>query len=121
MKGRVKVNISGSQTYYEFCQINGTPVLSKTLVFRQHKNVQDGFFSLKDGFRPGQPETVVTNANIAAVAGHIKQDARLTVKNIPHSVGISYGSAHNILTPQGFCSMCPNCLTKADGTWVYKF
>ena len=53
----------------------------------EQKN-EDGFTSLKDGSHPGQPETVHTNANIAAVAGLIKGDARLTVKNIANSVGI---------------------------------
>ena len=38
--------------------------------------------------------------NIAAVVGLIKRDARLTVKNMAHSVGISSGSAHQILTQQ---------------------
>ena len=49
---------------------------------------------------PGQPKSVVTIANIAAVAGLIKEDAKLTVKNIAHSVGISLVSAHKILTQQ---------------------
>ena len=50
--------------------------------------------------RPGQPKTVVTNANNAAVAGLIKRYARLAVKHIAHSIGISSGSAHRILTQQ---------------------
>ena len=37
---------------------------------------------------------------MAAVAGLIKRDARLTVKNIAYSVGILSGSAHKILTHQ---------------------
>ena len=45
-----------------------------------------------------QTKTVVTNANITAVAGLIKGDARLTVNNIAHNVGISSGSAHTIST-----------------------
>ena len=72
--------------------------------------MQDGFTKLTDGFRPGQPKTVVTNANIAAVAGLLKRGARLTVKNIAHSVGISLGSTHTILTSQlkliKQCSLC---------------
>ena len=58
--------------YNELCQIHRTSAVSKTLVFRWRKNFQDGFTNLKDGYRPGQPKTVVTNANIAAVAGLIK-------------------------------------------------
>ena len=74
--------------------------MSKKLIFRWHKQFQDGFTHLKDGSRPGQPKTVVTNTKNASVAGLIKRDARLTVKNIAHSVDISLGSAHKILTQQ---------------------
>ena len=64
------------------------------LVFRWHKEFHDGFTNLKDGFRPGQPKTIVTNVNIAVVVGLVKRDdARLTVKNIAHSVDISSGPA----------------------------
>ena len=58
------------------------------------------FTNLKDGSNPGQPKTVVTKTNIAAVASLIKQDVRLSVKYIAHSVGTSSGSAHDILTQQ---------------------
>ena len=61
---------------------------------------QYGFNNLKDDSRPGQPKTVITNANIAAVAGLIKHVARITVNNIAHSVGISSGTAHKDLTQQ---------------------
>ena len=74
--------------------------MSKTLAFRLHKNFHDGFTNLKDGSRPGQPKTVLTNANIAAVAGLIKRDASFTVKTIAKCVGISSGSVHKILTQQ---------------------
>ena len=89
IKGRVNLNIAGSQTYNELCQINRSSAVSKTIVFSQHNTFKDGFSGLKDGLCPGQPKTVDTNANIAAVAGLIKQDTRLTVKSIAHSVGIS--------------------------------
>ena len=35
-----------------------------------------------------QPKTVATNSYTASVAGLIKRDARLALKNIAHSVGI---------------------------------
>ena len=82
------------------CQLHITSAVSKMLVFRWHKKFQDGFTNLKDGCRPGQPKTVVTNANIAAAAGLIKRDITLTVKYIAYSVGISPGSANKILTHQ---------------------
>ena len=74
--------------------------MPKSIVFRWQRKFQDGFTYLKDGPRPGQPKTVVINANIAPVAGLIKRDFRLSVKYIAHSVGIASGSAHDILTQQ---------------------
>ena len=115
IKGRVYLNISGSLIYNELCQIHRISAVFKMLVFRWHKEFQDGFTNLKDGSRPGQPKTVVTNANIAAVAGLIKRDARLTVKHIAYSVGISPGSAHMILTQQlKLREICARCGPSLD-------
>ena len=55
--------------YNELCQIHIASVVSKALAVRWQKKFKDGFTSLKDGSRPGQPKTVATNANIADVAG----------------------------------------------------
>ena len=99
IKGRVNLNISGSQTYNELCQIYRTSAVSKTLVFRWHKIFQCGSTNLKDGSRPVQPKTMVTNANIAAVACLINRDIKLTVK-VLLIVLAYYRSAHKILTQQ---------------------
>ena len=61
MKGRIKLNISGSQKYNELCQIHRTSAVSKTLFFRWHRKFQDGFTNFQDGSRPCQPQTVVTS------------------------------------------------------------
>ena len=71
IEGRINLNIS--QTHNELYQIYRTSAVSKTLVFRWHKKFQDGFTNHKDGSRPGQPKTIVTNANIAAVAGRLNE------------------------------------------------
>ena len=47
--------------------------------------------------RPGRPKTSVTEANIAAVKIVVKQDARLSVKDIASCTGISEGSVQTIL------------------------
>ena len=80
IKGPINLNISGSQILYnKLCQIHRTSADSKALVLRWQKKFQDGSLTSQDGSRHGQSETVATNANIATVAGLIKQDTRLTV------------------------------------------
>ena len=74
--------------------------MSKTLVCRWHKKFEDGFTNHKDGYHPAQAKTIVTNVNIAGVAGLTKRDARHTLNSIAHCVGILLGSAHKILTQQ---------------------
>ena len=72
IKGRIILNISGSQSYHELCQVHRTSAVFKMLVFMWLKNFQDRFTNHKDGSLPGQPDTVVISANIAAVTGLIK-------------------------------------------------
>ena len=66
-------------------------------VFRWVKAFKAGKFSVEDNTRPGRPKTSVTKANIAAVKIVVKQDARLSVKDIASCTGISEGSVQTIL------------------------
>ena len=63
MKGRINLNISGSKTYDELCQIHRTSSASKTLVVK--------IVSLTTKMVPA---LVVTNAYIAAVAHFLNSD-----------------------------------------------
>ena len=45
--------------------------------------------SVEDDTHPGRPKTSVTKANIAAVKIVVKQDARLSVRDIASCTGIS--------------------------------
>ena len=66
-------------------------------VFRWVKAFKAGKFSLEDDTHPGRPKTSVTKANIAAVKIVVKQDVRLSVKDIASCTGISEGSVQIIL------------------------
>ena len=100
IKGRVSLKVSASHIFNELCQIHGASAVSKRSVYRWHKKFKTGKTDLKDAPRPGQPKIAVTKANVAAVETLINQDARLTVKEIAHSLGISSGSVHKILTKE---------------------
>ena len=66
-------------------------------VFRWVKAFKAGKFSVEDDTRPGRPKTSVTKANIAAVKIVVKQDARLSVRDIASCTDISEGSVQTIL------------------------
>ena len=71
-------------------------------VFRWVKAFKPGNFSVEDDTRPGRSKTSVTKANVAAVKSVVKQDARLSVKDIANCTGISEGSAQTILKSERF-------------------
>ena len=66
-------------------------------VFRWVKALKAGKFSVDDDTRPGRPKSSVTKANIAAVKIVVKQDARLSVRDIASCTGISEDSVQIIL------------------------
>ena len=71
--------------------------ISMLTVFRWVKAFKAGKFSFEDDTRPVRPKTSVTKANIAAVKIVVKQDARLSVKDIASCTGVSEGSVQTIL------------------------
>ena len=93
IKCRIRLNIDSN----ELCGIYGPQTISVRTVFRWVKAFKAWKFSVEDDTRPGRPKTSVTKANIAAVKIVVKQDARLSVKDIASCTGISEGSMQTIL------------------------
>ena len=88
------IRLNSKQIFNEFC---GIYTISMCTVFRWVKAFKAGKFSVEDDTRPGRPKTSVTKDNIAAVKIVVKQDARLSVKDIASCTGISEGSVQTIL------------------------
>ena len=97
IKCRIRLNIDSKQIFNELCGIYGPQTISMCTVFRWLKAFKAGNFSAEDDTRPGRPKTSVTKANIAAVIIVVKQDARLSVKDIASCTGMSEGSVQTIL------------------------
>ena len=93
--------------------------------FRWVKAFKAGKFSVEDDTSPGRPETFVTKANIAALKIVVKQDARLSVKDIGSCTGISEGSVQTILKKRlnlrkGCARWIPHLLTEEQKTQHLK-
>ena len=97
IKCGIRLNIDSKQILNELCGIYGPQTISMRTVFRWVKAFKAKRFSVEDDTRPGSPKTSVTKANIPAVKIVVKQDARLSVKDIASCTGISEGSVQTIL------------------------
>ena len=95
IKCRIRFNIDSKQIFNKLCGIYGPQTISIRTVFRWVKAFKAG--EVEDDTCPGRPKTSVTKANIAAVKIMVKQDARLSVKDIASCTGISEGSVQTIL------------------------
>ena len=87
----IRLIIDSKQIFNELCCIYGPQTISVRTVFRWVKAFIAGKFSVEDDTCPGRPKTSLTKANIAAVKIVVKQDARLSVKDIASCTGISEG------------------------------
>ena len=119
IKCRIKLNIDSKQTFNELCGIYEPQTISMRAVFKTGK------FSVEDDTRPGRPKISVTKANIAAVKIVVKQDARLSVKDIASCTGISEGSVQTILKKRlDLRKVCarwvPHLLTEEQKTQRFK-
>ena len=108
IKCHIRLNIDLKQIFNELCGIYGPQTISVRTVFRWVKTFKAGKFSVEDDTRLGRPKTSVTRANITAVKIVVKQDARLSVKDIASCTGISEGSVQTILR-----KVCARCLKYA--------
>ena len=122
---RIRLNIDSKQIFNELCGIYGSQTISMQTVFRWVRAFKAGKFSVEDDTRPGRPKTSVTKANITAVKIVVKQDARLSVKNIASCTGISEGSVQTILKKRlDLRKVCarwvPHLLTEEQKTQCLK-
>ena len=125
IKCRLRLNIDSKQIFNELCGIYGPQTISMRTVFRWVKAFKAGKFSVEDDTRPGRTKTSVTKANIAAVKIVVKQDARLSVKDIASCIGISEGSVQTILKKRlDLRKVCarwvPHLLTEEQKTQCLK-
>ena len=88
IKCRIRLNIDSKQIFNDLCGIYRPQTISMRTVLRLVKAFKAGKFSVEDDTHPGRPKISVTKANIAAVKIVVKQDARLSVKDIASCTGI---------------------------------
>ena len=125
IKCHIRLNIDSKQIFNELCGIYAPQTILMCTVFRWVKAFKAGKFSVEDDTHPGRSKTSVYKASIVAVKIVVKQDARLSVKDIASSTGISEGSVQTILKKRldlrKVCSKwIPHLLTEEQKTQRLK-
>ena len=72
----------------------------------KHEEDDPSLSSLQDRPRSGRPSSAVNPGNNDKVEKLIRDDCRITIDDIAERVGISHGSAVNIVNELGFAKVC---------------
>ena len=75
----------------------GDRCMSRTQVYEWTEKFKNGVTNVEDSPRSGPEFTAVTEDNIAAVENVIRENRRVTVKEVASLLDISVGSAHDII------------------------
>ncbi|GAB6022346.1 hypothetical protein CHUAL_014187 [Chamberlinius hualienensis] len=100
-----------TEIFNRMSKVYGSKCLSRRRIYEWVDKFRNGVEELQDAVRPGPAERVCTAENISAVDEFIRENSRITVKEISEKLNISVGSAHNIVHKElGF--------KNAGGKWV---
>lgn len=92
----VNLDMTPTQTMKKMKDANMTTHASRSLIFKWHKRFKDGRISILDDTGRGR-RPIIGPALVTSVEEFVNQDRRVTVREVATEVGISYGSAWNIL------------------------
>ena len=78
----------------------GDQSLSLAQVFQWHARFKTGRTSVDDDERTGRPTSCTTPETVARIQELIRQDRRLTIRNIAEEVEVGYGTCQRVLTEE---------------------
>ena len=79
-------------------QVYGDSAMKKTAVYKWVKRFSEGRESVTDEERSGRPATSRTEENIKKIRQIVRENRRLTVRNIAEQVNIDRETVRKILT-----------------------
>jgi [histone H3]-lysine36 N-dimethyltransferase SETMAR len=97
IKTRLLLGLTATQIYEELTAAYGQDVVSYSTVAHWVHRFSSGREWLEDDPRHGRPITVVTQQNIDAVKGLVKDDPHISIDYIADILDISHGSVDTIL------------------------
>lgn len=92
-----RLNHTATETYEKLKQAYGEDALPRATVFRWFKDFKEGrLVCVKQG-GPGVSASAVTEVNINTAAVIVREDRRITLRNLSEVLRISYGSVFTIM------------------------
>jgi len=98
MKFCFKIGKTAAKTYQLLQQAYGEDAMGRTQVFVWFRRFKEGRSSVESDPRSGRPSTSRNEEMIAEVRTIVRNNRRLTVREMAHACGISVGSCDAILT-----------------------
>lgn len=91
-------NYKPVQTHGKVCEVYGEKTISRYAVEKWCNTFKNGRTDINDDYRAGRPSTATTIDNVVRVNEIKQSNRRVTVDEIAETIGISFGSAHEIIT-----------------------
>ncbi|GBN79369.1 hypothetical protein AVEN_226118-1 [Araneus ventricosus] len=102
-----------SQMYRRMKEVYREHCLARCTIFRWCQRYEAGHVNIKDLPRPGQALIVTNNATISAVDELIRQNRRITAREIAVELSISKGTVHHIIHKKlGYGKVCAQWVPK---------
>ncbi|GBM30550.1 hypothetical protein AVEN_265003-1 [Araneus ventricosus] len=102
-----------SQIYRRMKEVYGEQCLARCTIFRWCQHYEAGRVNIKDLPRPGQAHVVTNSATISAVDELIRQNRRITTREITVQLSINKGTVHQIINIKlGFGKVCAQWVPK---------
>ncbi|KAL4120451.1 hypothetical protein QTP88_013142 [Uroleucon formosanum] len=107
----LKLGKNETETYTMIKTAFGEYSLSRSVTFEWYKRFKDGRQSTDDDPRSGRPSTSRNDDVVKKIKEKVRNDRRLTVRELANEAGISIGSCDEILTEN----------LQMKRTWVYGY
>ncbi|GBO01683.1 hypothetical protein AVEN_138519-1 [Araneus ventricosus] len=102
-----------SQIYLRMIKVYGEQCLALCTIFRWCQRYEAGRVNIKDLARPGQSHVVTNSATISAADELIRQNRRITTREIAVQLSISKGAVHHIIHKKlGYGKVCARWVPK---------
>lgn len=97
IKFYVKLGKCFTEIYGDLQKVYGDKCLSRPAIYKWISRFNEGRETVKDDHRKGRPVSATSAEKLNAIEAFVKEDRRVTIRDIEDEFDISYGSAQDIL------------------------